>query len=136
MREAYENAEAELNAQLEQLEESRQVLIKAKADLKKEKDEFEKNRLASCEIAVAQGKVGGAAKDSDALQKSAEKIAKLMQTLSKSQTSIQELSLDKSSLESELESCKKQQELQEQCCKDAAESAEQIASLAAAVSEG
>ena len=64
MREAYENAEDELRAQLEQLEESRQVLRKAKAELKKEKEEFEKKRLASCEIAVSQGKVGGGGSDS------------------------------------------------------------------------
>ena len=136
MREAYENAEDELRAQLEQLEESRQVLRKAKAELKKEKEEFEKKRLASCEIAVSQGKVGGGGSDSEALTKSSEEVAKLKETLSKCETKIHEMSDETSTVQAELESCKKQQELQDQCCKDAADSAAQIASLAAAVSEG
>ena len=137
MREAYENAEDELRAQLEQLEESRQVLRKAKAELKKEKEEFEKKRLASCEIAVSQGKVGGGSgSDSEALTKSSEEVAKLKETLSKCETKIHEMSDETSTVQAELESCKKQQELQDQCCKDAADSAAQIASLAAAVSEG
>ena len=137
MREAYENAEDELRAQLEQLEESRQVLKKAKAELKKEKEEFEKKRLASCEIAVSQGKVGGGGgSDSEALTKSSEEVAKLKETLSKCETKIHEMSDNTSTVQAELESCKKQQELQDQCCKDAADSAAQIASLAAAVSEG
>jgi archaellum component FlaC len=112
------------------------VLRKAKAELKKEKEEFEKKRLASCEIAVSQGKVGGGGSDSEALTKSSEEVAKLKETLSKCETKIHEMSDETSTVQAELESCKKQQELQDQCCKDAADSAAQIASLAAAVSEG
>ena len=137
MREAYDNAEANLRAQMEQLKESRQVLKKAMADLKREKEEFEKKRLASCEIAVSQGKVGGGGggSESEALTKSSEEVAKLKDTLSKCETKIHEMIDEKSAVETELESCKKQQELQDQCCKDAADSAAQIESLAAAMSE-
>ena len=134
MREAYDDAEANLRAQMEQLKESRQVLKKAMADLKREKEEFEKKRLASCEIAVSQGKVGGGS-ESEALTKSSEEVAKLKDTLSKCETKINEMIDEKSAVETELESCKKQQELQDQCCKDAADSAAQIESLAAAMSE-
>ena len=75
---------------------------------------------------MSQGKVGGGGSDSEALTKSSEEVAKLKETLSKCETKIHEMSDETSTVQAELESCKKQQELQDQCCKDAADSAAQI----------